>query len=78
MICITSAMALAYLGVLPRNMIGFLTVDTTYSTNMIYFACNTLKQEKEKTIFVPLINIYYLVLISLCVLVIIGEHILQC
>ena len=57
---------------------GFLTVDTTYSTNMIYFACNTLKQEKEKTIFVPLINIYYLVLISLFVLVIIWEHILQC
>ena len=47
-----SAMASAYLIILPRTIIGFLTAGTTYSTNIILFAYNTLKQEKQKIIFV--------------------------
>ena len=42
-------MATAYLGILPRTMIWFLTIDT-YSTYIILFAYNTLKREKQKTI----------------------------
>ena len=38
---IMSAMALAYLSILPRTMIGFLTVDTTYSTYAMLFILTT-------------------------------------
>ena len=38
-------MVVAYLSILPRTLIGFLTVGTTYFTNIILFTCNTLKQE---------------------------------
>ena len=44
-------MASAYLSILSRTMIGFLTVGTTYSTNIILFTYNTLNQEKQKIIF---------------------------
>ena len=52
----TSDMASAYLGSLPKTMIFFLTGDTTYATNIILFTYNTLKREKQKTIFLPLIT----------------------
>ena len=47
-----SAMNSAYLSILPRTMIDFLTVGTTYSTNIILFTYNTLKRGKMKIIFV--------------------------
>ena len=47
-----SAMASAYLSILPRTMIDFLTVGTTYSINFILFTYNTLKRGKMKIIFV--------------------------
>ena len=43
-----SAMALAYLSILPRTIIGFLTDGTAYSTNIILFTYNT--RETEDTI----------------------------
>ena len=42
-----SAMALSYLSILLRTLIGFLTIGTTYFTNIILFTYNTLKQEKQ-------------------------------
>ena len=48
---ITSAIVLAYLSILPRAMIWFLTVDTTCSTYIILLTYNILKREKRKTIF---------------------------
>ena len=46
------AMASVYLSISPRTMIGFLTGGTTFAANMILFTYNTLKQEKQKIIFV--------------------------
>ena len=51
----------------------FFTVDTTYSTYITLFTYNTLKHEKQKTIFLPLITLFCF----LCVLVIIGKYIIQ-
>ena len=42
---------------------SFLTGDATYSTNIISFTYNTLKREKQKTLFLPLISLFW----SLCV-----------
>ena len=62
---ITSAMALAYLNILPRALIWlFLTVEIISSTYFIFFTYNVSLADS-------------LVLISLCILVIVGEHIIQ-
>ena len=44
---------------------GFLTVDITYSTNIILFTYNTLKREKQKSIFLPLITLFWFLFLSL-------------
>ena len=53
-------------------LICFFTVDTS-STNIILLTYNTLKREKQDNIS----PVDHLVLVSLCVLVIIGEHTIQ-
>ena len=46
-----SAMALAYLSILPRTIIGFLTDETTYFTNIILFTYNTGETEDNICFF---------------------------
>ena len=69
---ITSEMASTYLDILPRTMIWFLTVQTTYPTYITLFAHKTL-ETSEMEDNVSLVD--HLVLISLCVLFILGERI---
>ena len=58
---IMSAMALAYLSILPRTMIQFFN-----SWYYLFYICyvvytyNTLKREKQKTVFLPLITLFFL------------------
>ena len=44
---------------------GILTVDTTYSTYIMLFTYNTLKREKHRTIFLPLITLFWFLCVSL-------------
>ena len=42
-----------------RLWFGFLTVDTTYFTNIILMTYNTLKREKQKSIFLSMATLFW-------------------
>ena len=46
-------------------LFSFLTVETTYSTNIILFTSNTLKQEKQRIIFLLIITLFRFLWVSL-------------
>ena len=72
--CISCQQWLWHTSAFCQELFVFFTVHTTYSTYIILFTCNTLKHEKQKTIFLSLVTLFCF----LCVLVIIGKHIIQC
>ena len=55
-LCILRRHWLRYISAFCQGLwFGFLTVDTTYSTYIIFFTYNTFIQEKQRAIFLPLI-----------------------
>ena len=71
---ITSALASAYLVILPRAMIWFFNSwDYLFHLNYIVYLWYTWTGETEENIYL----VDHIVLVSSCTLVIVREHIIQ-